>query len=279
MYYTNIFRRFILILTALYFCASIFGQDIQEKVILKNGKVIEGKIIEYVTDKYVKIQTSTTLYNIKAKYIKEVIRSGDNTISEDITKDKFKTRGLFFMVEGGFSKTSENFDSDTYYESSIYPSKANTFNPDENFEILGTIGYKFKPYFTIGFSSGLYIVDEENLLPLMLYLRSELLNKRISPFIDMRFGSIIGMSDFIDGGLSCSLGAGIKCNITRKLALNISGGLKITNLWKDIITTGNNNTDNDEYYENYYKINVDNNNFDDPNYNFIDTYLKIGINF
>jgi hypothetical protein len=87
------------------------------------------------------------------------------------------------------------------------------------------------------------------------------------------------MSDFIDGGLSCSLGAGIKCNITRKLALNISGGLKITNLWKDIITTGNNNTDNDEYYENYYKINVDNNNFDDPNYNFIDTYIKVGINF
>ncbi|GEM_PF-5720849 len=279
MHNTNIFRKFLLAFIALYICVNVFGQNIQEKVILKNGKVIEGEIIEYVINKYVKIKTSTTLYNIKAKYIKEVIRAEGNIESTDITTNKFKTRGLFFMVEGGGSQTVTDFDSETYYNPSIYPAKANTFNPDLNYEILGIIGYKFKPYFTIGFSSGLYIIDKEKLLPLLLYLRTELLNRRISPFFDMRFGSIIGMSDFIDGGLSCSLGIGVKCNITKKLAINISGGFKVTNLWNDIITTDNNINENDETYENYYKINVDNNNFDDPNYNFIDSYLKIGINF
>jgi len=254
------------------FASIAFSQEQNmQTIILKNGKEITGTILESKNNKIVKIRTSSTILQIKTKTIDRIIDSKqtDKTILENPIK--FKQRGFFIMLEGGITNIIDSYEVEINESDPIYTNDIIEYTPKNYYEFNIVAGYKFKPYFTIGFSTGLEHVGGENLIPISLYLRSELLKTRLTPFIDMRFGAILGMSDIIDFGTGISGGAGLKINITKNTALNISGGLKFANLWTEINTPLETINEGDFLTED--------NGYANPTFISFSNYLRLGINF
>jgi len=254
------------------FASLAFSQEQNlQTIILKNGKEITGTILESKNKKIIKIRTSSTILQIKTKTIDRIIDSKQTVTTPLETPKEFKQRGFFIMLEGGVTNIIDSYEEDIYAYDGIYSTDISEYTQKDNYEFNIVAGYKFKPYFIMGFSTGLEHINGENLIPISLYLRSELLKTRLSPFIDMRFGAILGMSDIIDFGTGISGGVGLKINISKNTALNISGGLKFANLWTEISTPLNTIDDNDFLLED--------NGYANPTFIAFSNYLRLGINF
>lgn len=112
---------FIFLLSFILFQGSlVYAQDLQNDiVILKNGSKIKGKILEYIVDTSIKIQTSeTNIMEIKMSEIAEIKKITDSefddkldTPDENTTSFDNKIAGLSAQVgisipQGDFSSTS-----------------------------------------------------------------------------------------------------------------------------------------------------------------------------
>lgn len=251
---------------------AIYSQQTQT-VILKNGKELTGIIIENKNPKIVSLKTNTSILKIKKIDIKQILDSNSTEIytTPEPVISKFKERGFFLLIETGTTEILDDTKSSYNNTSPDFSDEIRDFNANDNYDLSIVAGYKFKPYFTVGFYSGIEHINSEDLIPIGLYFRSEFIKKRVSPFVDMRFGGIIGMSEFIDFGAGFSIGAGLKVNLNRRVALNFSGGVKIASLWT-LESSTIETIEGDEIY-------IENSIYANPYYDSVGAYFRVGINF
>lgn len=204
-------KRIILLIAVLTAGLSVYAQSFREVVYLKNGSMIKGIIIEQVPNESLKIQTadgSVFVYKIEdvEKITKEVY-NGRNRFS-NISKlssntDDFHPQGYrgFLDLDGGFG-LGERGDGIIGFTTSH--------------------GYQDIPHFYIGGGFGVHYHAfwKSIFVPIFANVRFNFLDKRCTPFLDIKGGYSPGKAK--GGYLAPSFG--VNYQFRQNLGINFSFG-------------------------------------------------------
>lgn len=186
------------------------AQSYKEVVYLKNGSIINGIVIEQVPNESLKIQTvdgSIYVYKMSEveKIAKEAIPQNYNGFSSNgmgRNTDNI-AKGYKGFVDFGYALGVGYWELDRV-------------------EFTTAHGYQFNPYLFggIGFGVNYYTVPELCNLPIFANIRANLLDARITPFVDFRIGySVLNIA-----GLYLAPTVGCRFGLTRKMAINLGVG-------------------------------------------------------
>ena len=151
------------------------AQNVQEVVYLKNGSVVRGVVIEQVPGVSLKVQTSDG--SIFAYQMSEVVK---------ITKESANYKNGFFLRLNNNSGNSVGYKGfiDLGYTIGV------GFWSIDRLELSTSHGYQFNPYLYVGGGvAANYYFDAESFgLPFFAHVRGNILNNKISPYVDFRIG-------------------------------------------------------------------------------------------
>lgn len=178
---------------------SVFAQNVQEVVYLKNGSIIKGVIMEQVPGVSLKVQTSDG--SIFAYKMEEV---------EKITKEvATKSYGLSGqnMINLGYKGF---FDMGYVLDLSDYDAG--------RFELTTTHGCQFSPYLYVGAGVGIdYYTDASMFaVPIFANIRASFVNQNIAPFFDVKIGySLIDVEGlYFTPSIGCRFATGSKNGVS-----------------------------------------------------------------
>lgn len=173
---------------------SLFAQNMDDVLYLKNGSVIRGIIIEQVPNESLKIQTYDG--NIFVYKMEEVLKI---TKESPIVQRKIggAKKGDFNKPDGYFGLLEIGYATPTRLGVTVIN------------------GYRIVPQFAIGVGIGLqgYIGYGEMTIPLFVHLRSDFLNRAVSPFIAFNIGYNISVLGGYYGGLMMEPTLGVSFNV------------------------------------------------------------------
>ncbi len=189
------------------------AQQIQEVVYLKNGSVIRGTIIEQIPNSSLKIQTNDG--SIFAYEMNEV---------EKITKES-SPKGTTYTYNGS-SRLDGNGAKRGYrgFMDLGYTIGTGGWVDTNRLEFATSHGYQFNPYFYLGAGAGVHYYHQADLveIPIFADFRVDILNHRITPYIDFR----IGYTVYEEAGFYAAPTGGCRINMAG-IALNIGIGYTI----------------------------------------------------
>lgn len=205
------------------FVLSAHAQNYEDVVYLKNGSIIRGIIVEQVPNESIKIETrdgNLFFYRIDdiQKMTKELPYQWQRHSSSDMSKKgniarvkQFnKPKGYFGLVELGI---------------------APGINGYEPIRIGATIvnGYRIVPQFAIGAGVGLqgYIGAGEMTIPIFAHLRSDFLDRKVSPFIAFNIGYNLSVLGGYFGGLMMEPSLGTSFNVGSKYRMIAGLGFSV----------------------------------------------------
>lgn len=154
-----------MLLSALFILMAVFSlsaKDFEEVVYLKNGSIVRGQIIETIPNESLKIETQDG--NVFFFRMEEVLKMTKEEPFKRKDHKKFnKPKGYFGLLEGSI--------------------------PCLIGEIGATVvnGYRVCPQFAVGGGIGFLFFGNLN-IPLFLHLRSDFLNRRVSPYFALNLG-------------------------------------------------------------------------------------------
>ena len=194
-------------------CLSIYAQDLQEVVYLKNGSVIKGVIIEQTPNESLKIQTSDgSIFAYKMidvlKITKEA-QTNTNTHQRATINQNRKDFGLKSGYKG--------------YLDFGYAIAVGDYGMGR-IEFTTTQGYQINPYIYVGAGTGIhYFTDGYLAVPFFANARANFIKGNISPFFDVKLGY-----SFVDiGGVYFSPSVGCRFGLGKKIGLNVSLGYSL----------------------------------------------------
>lgn len=189
-------------------------QDVMQDVVyLKNGKVIRGTIIE-----------NTLNGNVSILAVGGEIQNYTMAEIDRITKEKIAldTEVLTFSTNdkgyGGFVDFGYTFGMGTNGMSSM--------------EATTSHGYQFSDKLFLGAGAGAHLysegVDNIIIIPVFVDARYNISSGKIIPFVGLKAGYSIGLTDAITAGSTSGLyvapTVGVKYRMTRRMALNLTLG-------------------------------------------------------
>lgn len=203
---TNI-KRCLLIFTIL----SLANAQAQDKVVLKNGSIIYGKVtsvindklsIEYAENEILEFEVNQ-LQHLKIKDAKlRESETFDLTLLKRINKVKFR-QGIKTMVQAGILLSDV---------------------PDANFTFSATATYRISQYAQFGLGTGYDVYRQFHAMPIYLYYQADLMAGSESPFVYGAFGHsfVKEREDFddaindLESGKVLQVGLGHRLIIDRK---------------------------------------------------------------
>lgn len=160
-------KRYLLTLIALFLCGQLAAQRYDEVVYLKNGSEIRGSVIEYISGETIRIQTSDgSVFVFQSDEVERISKwEGPKSRTSGLE------RGLRWFVEYG-----------------------ETIGACSRIELSGLCGYQIHPKLFIGGGVGCHYYFDEDAYeaPLFADLRYDLINRRATPYIDLRGGYTVG---------------------------------------------------------------------------------------
>jgi hypothetical protein len=182
--------------------AQSYNEDV---VYLKNGSVIRGVVIEQIPGESLRIETRDgNIFAYSMSDVQKLTRetSQPGTIKKSGSSSRFnKPRGYFGLFETG----------------------TGSWGYDEISQSVTIInGYRVLPQFAIGGGIGFetWIDSEELAMPVFLHLRSDFLNRKVSPFVALNIGTYIPLDTYLTGVMS-ELQAGVSFNIASRFRMTI----------------------------------------------------------
>jgi hypothetical protein len=222
----------------------------EDVVYLKNGSVIHGMIIEQVPNESIKIKTADrNIFIFKMEEIEKITKELESTFIKDNPsvdvqvpllnasekKTNKKIKGFTNITETilaiSFNKTesvNERYGDGNNYS---YYSRFDVMNNHPSLGIQTVNGYQFNHWLMIGAGIGIQNYRNLPLFPLFLHIRSDIIDRKVSPFISAEIGEsftfIFGEHTWDDkGGLLGTFSAGVKYSVIPKMALNFSLGIR-----------------------------------------------------
>lgn len=191
----KIIKRFALTIAMLVSVIAINAQNYQEVVYLKNGSIIRGIIFEQVPNKSLKIQTRDG--NVFVYQMTEVEKITKEAPINNRSYNNFSEEEQPITFGDGFNKHYRGFLHESFtIGNGDYEINRNDLTTSHGIQILPQLfagaGVGVSYFFNSDYDdSGVWS------FPIFAHLRSEFLNKRISPYADMKIGYTIGNE--IDG--------------------------------------------------------------------------------
>ena len=190
---------------------AIAQNNYQDVVYLKNGSIIRGVIIEQVPNESIKIQTSDrSIFVFQMDEVQKMTKEENPVVkNEKISAPTSEGEGLKpgyrGIMEMGYQFGTGDFGMDRL--------KVNVIN-----------GGQFSPYFYLGGGIGLryYFDAEATLVPVFIHARTNILDKKVSPYFAFSIGYTFDASyDFEGVGLLLSPSTGVTFNVSKKVNLNV----------------------------------------------------------
>lgn len=186
------------------------AQSYKEVVYLKNGSIINGIVIEQVPNESLKIQTADgSIYVYKMSEV------------EKITKEAIQQNYNGFSSNGMRRNTDNIAKGYKGFVDLGYAIGVGSWGVDR-VEFTTAHGYQFNPYLFGGIGLGVNYYTESELcnLPIFANIRANLLDAKITPFVDFRIGySVLDVE-----GLYLAPSVGCRFALTRKMAVNLGVG-------------------------------------------------------
>ena len=215
-------KRIFILLAALSCYVGMLAQDMKDVVYLKNGSIIKGWVIEQIPTESLKIQTSDgSLFVYKMEEVQKIIKEKEVDVEEEapkISRNGLK-RGFRAIAELGYEMESNDNDGDN--------------SPVINF----SVGYQLNSYVFLGAGMGFryYMDDDKGSVPIYFNFRSDFVNTKINPFVDVKLGYSPSCS-----GAYFSTGVGCRFKLGEKNGLSVSAGFALQD-----------NRERDGYYYNH----------------------------
>lgn len=201
-------RKLLLVLTLLLSISTyVAAQNYTEVVYLKNGSIIKGVIIEQVPNVSLKIKTSDgSLIICQMSDVTKITK--EERYTRDYRKDTNDRKTARKTLKGykGFVDLACIGDVSDYDASKI--------------ELSTSHGYQFNNYFFVGGGVALNYYADADLVAAPIYanFRANFINKRITPFADVKTGYSVGDIE----GAYASIGVGVRFSLKGKKALNLA---------------------------------------------------------
>lgn len=187
-------------------------------VYLKNGSVIRGVIIEQIPNVSIKIETADRnifVYKMEEieKITKERIPEQFRNNKKPVNQGRGLSAGYRGIIDIGYDIGVGDYGIDRI--------KLNIIN-----------GYQFNPHFSVGFGTGLRYFHEVAALyiPLFLDLRANILNENVSPYVAIRTGYSMRVTNSIGGGFMLNPTVGVTFKTSSKSSMNIGFGYDLLRL-------------------------------------------------
>lgn len=202
-------KKIFMLLAALSCYVGMMAQDMKDVVYLKNGSIIKGLVIEQIPTESLKIQTSDGslfVYNMDEvlKITKEKVVKEEEEVP-NISRNGLK-RGFRAIAELGYEMESNDDDGD-------------------NSPVLNlSAGYQLNSYVFLGAGVGFryYMDDDKSSVPIYFNFRSDFVNVKINPFVDVKLGYSPSYS-----GAYFSTSMGCRFKIGEKHGLSVSAGFAL----------------------------------------------------
>lgn len=206
-------KKLLLLLTLLLSISTyVAAQNYTEVVYLKNGSIIKGVIIEQVPNVSLKIKTSDgSLIICKmdevSKITKEELYDSEEQYYRGERHTKDFRRGARVTLKGykGFVDAGYLFDTND--------------NSSSKLEVTTSHGYQFNNYFYLGGGTGVSYYGDRDLIgvPVFLDFRANFINKKITPFADVKAGYTAGDIE----GVYTTAAVGVRFSLKGKKAINL----------------------------------------------------------
>ncbi len=191
-------KKFIITLIAIMATAyTLQAQETRDVLYLKNGSIIKGVITEILPEDHVKIRTNDG--SIFVYDMDEVLKIMKESAEQSKAVSPFnKPEGYFGMVKATLP----------YFITGV--------------DIVN--GYRFCPQFAMGIGIGLEMYEYSGVgVPLYLHLRSDILEKKVSPYFAMdmgvRFIPWAGIPVYASPQIGVSYNVGKKYRMTSALEI------------------------------------------------------------
>lgn len=200
-------RKLLLLLTLLLSISTyVAAQNYTEVVYLKNGSVIKGVIIEQVPNVSLKIKTSDgSLIICQMNDVEKITK--EERYTRDYRKDVNNRKAARNTLKGykGFVDVG-------------YIADLSDYNADK-VEVSTSHGYQFNNYFYVGGGVAVDFYTDADLIaaPIFVDFRANFINKRITPFADIKTGYSVGDVE----GVYVATGIGVRFSLKGKKALNL----------------------------------------------------------
>ncbi|MBO4483100.1 MAG: hypothetical protein J5735_04720 [Prevotella sp.] len=186
-------KKIFMLFAALSCYIGMLAQDVRDVVYLKNGSIIKGMVIEQIPTESLKIKTSDgSLFVYKMEEVLKIVK--EEVVKEEvptISKNGLK-RGFRVIGELGYEVESADGDDNS---------------PVINF----TAGYQLAQKVFLGAGIGLryYMDDEKSSVPIYFNFRSDFINAKINPFVDVKLGYSPSLEGcFFSVGMGCRFKVG-----------------------------------------------------------------------
>ncbi|MDO4758056.1 MAG: hypothetical protein Q4A18_02185 [Rikenellaceae bacterium] len=202
-------KKFLFVFAALVMVAGFaMAQSYQEVVYLKNGSVIRGVVIEQVPGVSLKVQTSDgsifayPMSDVE-KITKEVPVTTQYKAAASLSSNGL-VRGYRGFVDAGYSVGVGDGDGADFAA------------------VTTSHGYQFNRYIFLGGGVGAHYYYDAELVsfPIFVNFRTDFVDAKASPFVDVKGGYSVGDVEGPFAGLS----AGVRVSLKNSKALNISIG-------------------------------------------------------
>ena len=180
-------KKILMLAVMLIASISAFSQSYRELVYLKNGSVIKGDVVELLPDSLVKIEVADgSVYAFDYKEIERIIRdSKDAVASKNV--DTHDSISDFSLKKG----------------SRLFTSAELMFGEMSGARLSATYGAQLNNKFFLGGGAGFCLsadwYSDHISIPVFADLRVDFLEKKISPFVELRAGydvAVEGASGF-----------------------------------------------------------------------------------
>jgi hypothetical protein len=173
-------------------------------VYLKNGSILKGYLLEVKPDESVKLQTlDENIFVFRVEEIEKIVKEESDLRHP---RNKVAVKGPVRGYRG-------------FYELGLFGGVgADAIN---HTELNTSHGYQFNPNLFVGLGIGLHVFESEAAsIPLYAHVRSEFVDRRITPFADVRLGYAFGDIE----GLYFSPSVGVRFGWGRKSDTYVSLG-------------------------------------------------------
>lgn len=223
-----------LFFVAFAFVATSYAQEYRDCVHLKNGSIIKGVIVEQVLGKTLTIETSDGsqfVYDLCdiVKVTKEKIEPAKQERRDDCSRQEPQRRDCRERDGVNYKKDSDkDYNEPISFETPKKKRQSNLksgyhgffevnggydFINDANvvFGAMTSHGYQLSPYFYMGVGAefDFYAIEAAS-IPVFAHLRTTIINRKVSPYIDLRGGYSFGFCNglYIDPSVGIRFGFG-----------------------------------------------------------------------
>lgn len=189
------------------------AQSYKEVVYLKNGSIINGIVIEQIPNESLKLQTADgSIYVYKMSEVEK--------ITKEATTKKYNGFSSNAMTHNSYN----SYNIAKGYKGFVdlgYAIGVGDWGLDR-VEFTTAHGYQFNPYLFAGVGFGVNYYTDADLcnIPIFANVRANLLNAKITPFVDVKIGySVVDIEGFY-----FAPSVGCRFALTPRMAINLGVG-------------------------------------------------------